>query len=253
MNQGPAVSGISVFFPAYNDAATIAAMVMGAMRTLRRLTPDYEVIVVDDGSRDATPEILEELQLLYPERLRVERHVRNRGYGAAVRSGIGAATKEWIFYTDGDAQYDVRELADLVAQVHAGIDVVNGYKIARSDPFYRKAIGAIYNAAVHAAFRVRIRDVDCDFRLMRRALFESIDLQSVSGTICVEMIKKLEDAGARFAEAPVHHYHRSVGRSQFFRPYWLWKTTRDLLSLWMELQLPRRAASQPAEIRKSTP
>jgi len=233
--------GISVFFPAYNDAATIAGMVMGAMRTLGSLTNDYEVIVVDDGSRDATSEILEELQRLYPDTLRVERHVRNRGYGGAVTTGIRSATKDWVFYTDGDAQYDVRELVKLVerAQTDSRVDVVNGYKIARADPFYRKVIGAVYNLGVHFAFGLRVRDVDCDFRLMRRALFGKIELKSVSGTICVEMIKKLEDAGARFADVPVHHFHRSVGRSQFFRPYWLWKTFRDLLALWWELMGPQ--------------
>jgi glycosyltransferase involved in cell wall biosynthesis len=232
------VSGISVFFPAYNDAATIAGVVIGAMRTLARLSCDYEVIVVDDGSRDGTPEILEELQRLYPERLRVERHVCNRGYGGALRTGIASATKEWIFYTDGDAQYDARELALLVAKAGEAIDtidIVNGYKIARSDPAYRKLIGWSYNLVVKAAFGLRIRDVDCDFRLMRRTMLEKIQLHGNSGTICVEMIKKLQDAGARFSEVPVHHFHRSVGRSQFFRPYWLWKTFRDLIHLWFEL------------------
>jgi glycosyltransferase involved in cell wall biosynthesis len=231
--------GISVFFPAYNDAATIASVVIGAMRTLTGLPAtyilDFEVIVVDDGSTDPTTPILEELQRLYPERLRVERHVCNRGYGGAVRTGIAAATKEWVFYTDGDGQYDVRELALLIARVSDDIDVVNGYKISRSDPVYRKLIGWAYNLVVHAAFRVRIRDIDCDFRLMRRSLLEKIHLESDSGTICVELIKKLEDAGARFAEVPVHHFHRSAGRSQFFRPYWLWKTFRDLLALWRKL------------------
>lgn len=232
--------GISVFFPAYNDAATIASVVIGVMRTLPTLSSDYEVVVVDDGSTDATAPILEELLRLYPERLRVERHIRNRGYGGAVRTGIASATKEWVFYTDGDAQYDVRELASLMERADDGIDVVNGYKISRSDPAYRKAIGWAYNVLVHAAFRVRIRDIDCDFRLMRRSLLEEIHLESSSGTICVELIKKLEDAGARFAEVPVHHFHRSAGRSQFFRPYWLWKTFRDLLGLWRKLMWSRQ-------------
>ncbi len=237
---------ISAFFPAYNDAATIGGMVIAAMRTLAALTPDYEVIVVDDGSRDATAEVLQELQRLYPDRLRVESHPRNRGYGGALRTGLASATKEWVFYTDGDAQYDARELALLADRVDDAIDVVNGYKIARSDPAYRKLIGWAYNAVVKAAFGLRIRDVDCDFRLMRRAALEKIDLESNSGTICVEMIKKLQDSGARFTEVPVHHYHRSVGRSQFFRPYWLWKTFRDLIRLWFELMWAPRAVSAAA-------
>src|SRR5258706_6301562 len=129
-------------------------MVISAMRTLARLAEDrtvsdYEVIVVDDGSRDATPDVLQELLRLYPDRLRVERHPRNRGYGGALRTGISCATKEWIFYTDVDAQYDVREMALLVEKAGESTDVVNGYKISRSDPAYRKLIGLAYNLVVH--------------------------------------------------------------------------------------------------------
>ncbi len=231
--------GISAFFPAYNDAATIASVVMGAVRALERITSDYEVIVVDDGSRDNTVEILGELTQLYPGRIRVERHARNRGYGAALRTGMASAAKEWVFYTDSDGQYDVAELPLLVAKAGDDVDVVNGYKIARSDPFYRKLIGAAYNAFVHLAFRIRIRDVDCDFRLMRKSKLDSLHLKSDSGTICVEMVKKLEDSGCRFVEVPVHHFHRSAGRSQFFRPYWLLKTFFDLIKLWREMMLTR--------------
>ena len=228
---------ISAFFPAYNDAGTIPSVVIAAAQTLALITSDYEIIVVDDGSFDATPEVLGEMKRLYPDRLRVVRHPSNRGYGGALRTGIASARCDWIFYTDGDAQYDVRELALLAPLAGDDVDVVNGYKISRSDPMYRKIIGAVYNLVVRIAFRVRIRDVDCDFRLMRRELFDRFDLNSVSGTICVEMVKKLQDVGCRFVEVPVHHYHRSVGRSQFFRPRWLVKTFFDLFKLWRELML----------------
>lgn len=230
---------ISAFFPAYNDAGTIASIVIATVRTLEQITSEYEVIVVDDGSRDATGEILDELRRFYPDRLRIIPHPANRGYGGALRTGIASSRCDWIFYTDGDAQYDVHELAALVRLVRPDIDAVNGYKISRSDPVYRKVIGACYNRFVKLAFGIRIRDVDCDFRLMRRALFDRFELKSTSGTICVEMIKKLQDAGCRFAEVPVRHYHRSVGRSQFFRPRWLLKTFFDLLALWRELMLRR--------------
>jgi glycosyltransferase involved in cell wall biosynthesis len=234
---------ISAFFPAYNDAGTIASLVIAAVRTLERVAAEYEIIVIDDGSRDATPEIVEELCRLYPQKVRILRHSANRGYGGALRSGIAAARHEWIFYTDGDGQYDVHELELLTRQAGEAIDVVNGYKIARSDPAYRKAIGWLYNRFVKLAFRLRIRDIDCDFRLMRRDLFGRFELRSSSGTICVEMIKKLQEAGCRFAEVPVHHFHRSVGRSQFFRPKWLFKTLIDLLVLWRELMLARPHSS----------
>ncbi|MBI3654365.1 MAG: glycosyltransferase family 2 protein [Acidobacteria bacterium] len=229
---------ISVFFPAYNDAGTIASLVVLADKTCRELTDDYEVIVVNDGSPDHTGDILAELATKYPK-LRVVTHEKNRGYGGALRSGFASATKELIFYTDGDAQYDARELALLVPLMTADVDVVNGYKISRSDPFHRVIIGGIYRAIIKLAFGLKIRDVDCDFRLIRRQGFNKVRLFSNSGTICVEMVKSLQDAGLRFAECPVHHYHRAYGKSQFFNFKRLFKTFRDLSALWWKLVIKR--------------
>ena len=240
---------ISAFFPAYNDAGTIASIVIATGCVLEQLACQYEIIVVDDGSRDGTLEILRELARFYPDRLRVVRHAANRGYGGALRSGISAARYDWIFYTDGDAQYDVRELAVLATQIRADVDSINGYKISRSDPIYRKVIGCLYNHFVKRAFHLRIRDVDCDFRLIRRNLLQQLDLMSTSGTICVEMIKKLQDAGCRFGEVPVHHFHRAVGRSQFFRPRWLVKTFFDLLVLWRQLMLKKTPARAQQKVK----
>ena len=238
---------ITVFFPAYNDAGTIASMVVLADRTLRKLSDDYEIIVVNDGSRDHTAQVLSELESIYP-RLRLIHHTANRGYGSALRTGFGNASKELIFYTDGDAQYDVRELEKLVPLMTGDIDVVNGYKISRSDPWHRIIIGTIYRWTVRLAFGIRIRDVDCDFRLVRRASYNRVRLASTSGTICVEMIKSFQDAGLRFAEAPVNHYHRAYGKSQFFNFRRLLKTFRDLSALWWRLVIMRKAQIvHPAE------
>lgn len=232
--------GITVFFPAYNDAGTIASLVVLADRTLRKLTDDYEIIVVNDGSADHTAQVLSELESVYP-RLRVIHHPTNRGYGSALRTGFDSATREWIFYTDGDAQYDVRELEVLVPLMSDEVDVVNGYKISRSDPLHRIIAGNIYCWIVRRAFGIKIRDVDCDFRLVRRSSYDRVRLCSTSGTICVEMIKSFQDAGLRFAEAPVHHYHRAYGKSQFFNFRRLWKTFSDLSALWWQLVVMRRA------------
>lgn len=238
---------ITVFFPAYNDAGTIASMAVLADRTLRKLTADYEVIVVNDGSRDHTAQVLSELESLYPK-LRVIHHPANRGYGSALRTGFANASKDWIFYTDGDAQYDVRELEKLVPLMTDDVDVVNGYKISRSDPLHRIIIGDVYRWLVRLAFGIKIRDVDCDFRLVRRASYNRVRLSSTSGTICVEMIKSFQDAGLRFAEAPVNHYHRAYGKSQFFNFKRLFKTFRDLSGLWWRLVIMRRAQIvHPAE------
>jgi glycosyltransferase involved in cell wall biosynthesis len=235
-----ATQSISLFFPAYNDAGTIASMVVLADRTARRLTDDYEIIVINDGSADHTAHVLTELEALYP-RLRVVHHPTNMGYGSALRMGFASATKELIFYTDGDAQYDVRELEQMLPLMTSGVDVVNGYKISRSDPLHRTIIGKIYCHIVKLTFGIKIRDVDCDFRLVRRASFQRVQLHSTSGTICVEMIKCFQDAGLRFAETPVHHFHRAYGKSQFFNFRRLFKTFKDLGRLWWRLVIRRQA------------
>ena len=242
---------ISAFFPAYNDAGTIASMVVLADRTLRQLTDDYEVIVVNDGSKDHTAQILSELEAAYP-RLRVVNHPTNLGYGSALRTGLSSATKDWIFYTDGDAQYDVRELEELAPLMTDDVDIVNGYKIARSDPAHRIFIGNLYCWFIKMTFGIKIRDVDCDFRLVRRDCYNRVRLHSTSGTICVEMVRSFQDAGLRFAEHPVHHYHRAYGKSQFFNFKRLFKTAKDLARLWHRLVWKKQAQlAAPADSREA--
>jgi glycosyltransferase involved in cell wall biosynthesis len=232
-------AGLTVFFPAYNDSGTIASMVMRATRVASALTPDNEVIVVNDGSADATAEILDELARIYPN-VRVVHHPRNLGYGAALQTGFRSASKELIFYTDGDAQYDPAELPALWARMAPDVDLVNGYKISRSDPFHRIVIGRVYHYTVKFLFGLKVRDVDCDFRLMRKSIFERVQLEKTSGVICLEMMKKIQDAGFRIVEEPVHHYHRSFGTSQFFNFRRIFQTGVDVLRLWFTLVIRRQ-------------
>ena len=236
-NQGPA-PGLSIFFPAYNDSGTIASLVITALRTARKLTPDHEVIVVNDGSADGTAEILDELARTYPE-VRVVHHEKNRGYGGALRSGFASATRELVFYTDGDAQYDPTEMELLWRRFGADVDLVNGYKISRSDPVHRIVIGRVYHHTVKLLFGLSVRDVDCDFRMMRRSIFETVHLEKNSGVICLEMMKKITDGGYRIAEVPVHHYHRAFGKSQFFNFKRLFRTAIDVFRLWFALVVRR--------------
>ena len=231
-------SGLSVFFPAYNDSGTIASLVLLALQTAETLTSDFEVIVVNDGSADHTGEILDELARTYP-RVRVVHHAKNRGYGGALRSGFGTATKTFVFYTDGDAQYDPTEMALLWARMSEDVDLVNGYKISRSDPLHRIVIGRIYHHTVKALFGLKVRDVDCDFRLMRRSIFDRITLENDSGVICLELMKKIHDANFRIAEVPVHHYHRAHGKSQFFNFRRIFRTGVDVMRLWWALVVRR--------------
>jgi glycosyltransferase involved in cell wall biosynthesis len=233
------LSSLSIFFPAYNDGGTIPSMVLTALIAARSITDNFEIIVVNDGSQDHTALVLAELEKQV-SCLRVIHHPINQGYGTALRTGFSAATKEWIFYTDGDAQYNPLEMPLLVAALGEGVDVVNGYKISRNDPFIRILLGNIYNFGVKFLFGLRLKDVDCDFRLMRRAIFDKIVLDSTSGSICVEMIKKIQDFGGRFAEVPVSHYNRQYGTSQFFNWQRLIRTFRQLLELWWRLVLKKK-------------
>jgi glycosyltransferase involved in cell wall biosynthesis len=225
------ISSISAVFPAYNDAGTIASMVAAADIALRQVTRDYEIVVVNDGSADYTSVILEEISARYPQ-LRVITHSSNQGYGAALRTGFSAAVKDWVFYTDGDSQYNPLELVDLVDALHEGVDVVNGYKLSRNDSWMRILIGRAYHYLVKILFSVRIRDVDCDFRLIPRLILNEIELKSVSGAICLELVKKIQDAGYAFAEIPVNHYSRKYGVSQFFVPWRIIQTFRQLANLY---------------------
>ena len=144
-------------------------------------------------------------------------HETNRGYGGALLSGFAAATRQWVFYTDGDAQFDPTELALLVDAAADDVDVVQGYKIRRADNLARRVIGRVYHRFVSFVFGLQIRDTDCDFRLIRKSALDRITLVHTTGVICVELVRKLQDAGARFVEVPVHHYAREHGQSQFFR------------------------------------
>ena len=227
--------GLSVFFPAYNDGGTIASLVITSVKVAASLTPDYEVIVVNDGSSDDTPQILDELARLYPDHVRIVHHPKNRGYGGALRSGFAAATKDYVFYTDGDGQYDPAEVTVLWAEMRDDVDWVNGWKISRADPLHRIVIGRVYHHVVKLLFGLKVRDVDCDFRLMRRRIFDVVRLEKDSGVICLEMMKKFQDAGFRVAETPVHHYHRAHGHSQFFNFRRVFQTGVDVMKLWWSL------------------
>jgi len=228
---------ISVFFPAYNDEHTIGGLVRSVFAVLPECAEDYEVIVVNDGSQDGTPFVLDALRHEFPDRLRVITHERNRGYGGALQTGFANATKDLVFYTDGDGQYDPAELCSLLNRMRPVVGFVNGYKLDRSDPWHRVAIGWMYNSFARFVFGIRLRDIDCDFRLIRRSVLEEISLHCTSGTICVELVKKLELGTYLVEEVGVHHYPRRHGRSQFFRLRSLWNTLLQLGSLYVSLVL----------------
>ncbi|HOX38884.1 MAG TPA: glycosyltransferase family 2 protein [Candidatus Brocadiia bacterium] len=226
-------SSISVFFPVYNDAGSIAKLVADVRSVLIGRFDDWEIILVNDGSQDESPRIVDALAASDP-RIRVVHHSQNRGYGGALKSGFANARKELIFYTDGDGQYDPKELSLLLERIDEA-DMVNGYKIRRSDNIVRKTVGRTYHFANRALFGIQTRDVDCDFRLFHRRVIDAITLESDSGAICVEMMAKVRICGFNVIEVPVHHYARQYGKSQFFRPKHITRTVLRIAHLWLLL------------------
>jgi glycosyltransferase involved in cell wall biosynthesis len=225
---------ISAFFPVYNDWGTVSSMVFLVNGVLEKVARDYEIILVDDGSRELTKRVLKELSKKV-DKLRVITRPKNGGYGAALKTGFYNAKYELIFYTDGDAQYNPEELELLVEKFNDDVDVVNGYKISRSDPIYRKIIGRLYHYTTRMMFGFKIRDVDCDFRLIRRSIFDNLELDYDSGVICVEMISKIAKRGYRFVEVPVHHYYRMSGKSEFFNFKRIFIVFKNLVKLWYKI------------------
>ncbi len=220
--------------PFYNDAGTVEYMVDAAYNYGSELTANLEVIAVNDGSADNTLEVLTQLQGKYPD-LKIVNHTQNRGYGGALISGINHTTKNWVFYTDGDAQYHLDDLKSLWLLKDSS-DVVNGYKLSRSDNIVRKAVGSSYSLALKLIFSTPIRDIDCDFRLMRGDMVRSLNLACTSGAITVELIKKLQQKNAKFSQVGVSHYNRIYGQSAFFTTANILKTFKDEFKLLKEFK-----------------
>lgn len=231
VDQQPVLSSISAVFPAYNDGGTIASMVTTAYLVLEEICEDFEIIVVDDGSLDYTPSVLDALPEHF-QNLKIIHHERNMGYGRTIRDGFALAQKDWVFYTDGDAQYNPMELKDLAMLASDQVDVINGYKISRHDPIIRKWIGKLYHLFVSRIFKINIMDTNCDFRLIRKSALENISLVSNNGSLGLELVKKLQIHGYRFIEVPVNHYPRAYGVSQFFNPKYLYRTAIEIIQLW---------------------
>ena len=259
---------ISAFLPCFNDAGTIASLVMEALVVLRELATEYEVIVIENGSTDYAWDVLDELERLYGEngvdprdqgRVRVIRFAEALDYGGALRAGFAACRYDLIFYTDGDGQYDVRELRALYAALEreeaAGrpVDVVMGNKITRQDPFHRRIISWTYHHLMALVFQFKVHDVDCDFRLIKRHVFDQVVLTQNTGAIALELMTKVQLAGFRTVEVPVHHYHRAYGVSQFFRVGRLARVVVSLAKLWWWLRVqgaPGTPSALPAPLAR---
>jgi glycosyltransferase involved in cell wall biosynthesis len=224
------ISSLSIFFPCYNDAGTIASMVILAEKTAKKISQDYEIIVINDASQDASQEVLKSLKTKV-KNLKIITHQKNKGYGGTLKSGFKNSKKEWIFYTDGDFQYNIQELESFAQAVDEKTQLIQGYKIKRHDPWYRIVIGNLYNFLIRLLFRLPYRDIDCDFRLIKKQVFKKIKLESNTGAICVEMMLKFKQNNISYKEIPVNHYVRQYQLSQFFNFRRIFKTIIALLRI----------------------
>jgi len=232
------LDGLSFFFPALNEEENVAPIVEEALTVLPRFADDLEITVVDDGSTDRTGAIADELARKDP-RVRVIHHGTRRGYGGAVRSGLVAATKPWVFFTDGDRQFALEDLGRLV-EAADGADAVVGYRIKRADPARRLFVAWVYNRLIRLLFGGGWRDVDCAFKLFRRDVFARVPLERVRSNgafFSPELLITLRRAGVRVRQVGVRHFPRTAHEPKGASPRVIVRAIRDLLRLRARLWL----------------
>jgi glycosyltransferase involved in cell wall biosynthesis len=245
---GPAparVPALSYFFPAHNEEANLHGLVEEALATLPSLAETFEVVIVDDGSRDATPRIADELAAADP-RVRAVHHPRNLGYGAALRTGFGAARHDLIAFTDGDRQFRVADIGRLTARyAEGGADAVVGFRIRRADPLIRTLYARAYRLANRIFFGLRVTDVDCACKLLRRDALRGISVESGGAFFSAELLIKLRAAGRSVVEVGVPHYPRTAGSPTGAKPQVVLRAMRDFWLLRLRLwAAPRQALSR---------
>ena len=229
---------LSVFFPAYNEEANIRAAVEEAVRVIDAspFVGDYEIIIVNDGSRDNTLAISHELEAEIPQ-VRVVDHGVNKGYGAALKSGIAAATKDYVFFTDADLQFDILELQNLLVHLDRN-PVVIGYRAPRRDPLMRLLNAKVWNVLNRTLFGLRVRDIDCAFKVFRRDLVQELDLRSHGAMISAETLIRLQRQGIVIKEVPVSHLPRVAGSPTGAKPSVIIRAFSEMMGLyWGELGL----------------
>jgi len=239
---------LSYFFPAHNEAANLGGLVAEALATLPALAERFEIVVVDDGSRDETPRLADELAAAHPE-VRAVHHPTNLGYGAALRSGFAAARFGHVAFTDGDRQFHVEDLGRLIDRLAAApatgpdrVDAVVGYRIKRADPFVRTAYARAYRLANRIFFGLTVRDVDCACKLFRREALAGINVESGGAFFSAELLIKLRASGRRLAEVGVPHYPRTAGKPTGAKPQVVLRAVRDFWALRLRLWLSPRSA-----------
>jgi glycosyltransferase involved in cell wall biosynthesis len=234
----PDVEGISIVLPARNEVANIRTAVEKSLAVAARLSPRHEVIVVDDGSTDRMGDAVQTLVLLHYPRVRLVTHVQNLGYGAALRTGFRHCRFSLVFFTDSDNQYDVSEIEYFIPLMKDH-DMVTGFRVYRYDPVLRSILSWCYNRLVGLLFGLRVRDVDCAFKLMRRELVRAITIECNNFFVNTELLAKARRWNFRIAEKGVRHYPRTAGETTV-KPSDIPRTLGTVFRMWRRIYLPTR-------------
>lgn len=229
---------LTLFFPCYNEEANVERVTLAALKAGRRIADDCEVIVVNDGSRDRTGEIADRLAAEHPE-VRAVHNNPNLGYGGALQRGFREARKNWVFYTDGDGQFDFDEIDKLLPLLETH-EIVSCYRMNRQDPFMRKANAWAWGRLVNLLFRFRLRDVDCAFKIYPRSLFDKITMRSTGALIDTEILAKAHYLGYRIAQIGVHHYPRTAGAQTGANFKVILRAFKELFKLYGDIRRERR-------------
>jgi glycosyltransferase involved in cell wall biosynthesis len=233
----PAHPNISLVFPVFDEEDTIGTVIEEALEAGERISRHFEIVVVDDGSRDGSAAIIDGW-CRRDTRVHVVRHATNTGYGAALRSGLRHATGELVFFSDADLQFDLRELGKLLEHADE-FDIVAGYRFPRRDPWPRAVIASTWGMLVRALFGLRVRDIDCAFKIFRRPVLDAIPIQSIGAFVNTEILVRAQALGASIRQVPVSHRRRIHGRQTGARPRVLLRAVIELSSLYRDLKPPR--------------
>jgi len=225
---------LSLVFPVFDEERNIGPLLESTLALAPRLAPSFEIVVVDDGSRDGSARVIDHYRRA-DARVQVVRHERNRGYGAALRAGLRQARGELVFFSDADLQFDVAELSRLLAHTEE-FDIVAGYRSPRRDPWHRRVIAWVWGALVRVLFDLRVRDIDCAFKLFHRSVLEAIPVASIGAFINTEILVRARKAGFRIHQVPVTHRRRRFGRQTGANPRVIARAVVELFTLYRELR-----------------
>jgi glycosyltransferase involved in cell wall biosynthesis len=241
------IPSLSVFFPAYNEQDNIGKLTEITVNVLEEIGGEYEVIIVNDGSSDKTGELAEELARRHPK-VRVIHHEKNLGYGAALKTGFANAKNDYIFYTDGDYQFDIRELKKFVALVGLS-DLVVGFRIRKRYTVYRNVTSFVYNLVLQILFYLQYRDVDCAFKLVPKSFIDKIDIESVRFFVDAELLIKAQQLGYSVTEIGVNHYLRETGLTTV-KARTILNTISEMIWFYLRMRAEDRLRMRPEDLNR---